>query len=88
MPHTRSAKKRLRQSIKRRAHNRAALKDLKSQLKVVQSTAGGVDKLRAEVQSAVKKLDKAAARRIVHPNLAARKKSQLYRLLQSKEKPQ
>jgi small subunit ribosomal protein S20 len=75
MPHTRSAKKRLRQSIKRRAHNRAALKDLKS-------------KLRAEVQSAVKKLDKAAARRIVHPNLAARKKSQLYRLLQSKEKPQ
>ncbi len=89
MPHTRSAKKRLRQSTKRQAHNRAVIRDLKNQLKTVQEAAKGGDaeKLAAEVRTAVGKLDKAAQRRIVHPNLAARKKSQLYRLLNKKQTP-
>ncbi len=86
MPHTRSAKKRWRQSIKRRSHNRAALRDIKTQLGTVQeaAAAGDKEKLSAEVRTAVMKIDKAAGRRVVHPNLAARKKSQLYRLLNKK----
>jgi len=85
MPHTRSAKKSLRKSEKRRLHNRAVKKEIKTQLKkVLATTAGAVDQLRAEVTLAIKKLDKAAAKRVVHPNLAARKKSQLARLLNSK----
>lgn len=86
MPHTRSAKKRMRQSEKRRLHNRATLKAIKTQIKKVRAVAAGTDvtALEAECRLAFKKLDKAAQRRVVHPNLAARQKSQLARLLHAK----
>jgi small subunit ribosomal protein S20 len=89
MPHTRSAKKNLRKSEKRRLHNRAIKKSLKTEIKKVLEIAksGTLDELRQECQVAVKKLDKAAAKRVVHPNLAARKKSQLARLINKKETP-
>ena len=87
MPHTRSAKKQLRKSIKRRLHNRTIIKAIKTQLKKVLATAadGTVEELRQQYNLAAKKLDKAAAKRVVHPNLAARKKSQLGKLLHQKE---
>ena len=87
MPHTKSAKKRLRQYEKRRLNNRAIKKDVKTQIKKVLAAAdeGPVDQLRKEYNLAAMKLDKAAAKRVVHPNLAARKKSQLARLLHGKE---
>jgi len=87
MPHTRSAKKQLRKNLKRRANNRATIKALKTQIKKVQATAetGTVEQLRTEYKLAAKKLDKAAAKKVVHANLAARKKSQLARLLHGKE---
>jgi small subunit ribosomal protein S20 len=87
MPHTSSAKKRLRQYEKRRTRNRAAKSAIKTQIKKFLTTSkeGSVDQLRTEYNLAAKKLDKAAARRVVHPNLAARKKSQLARLLHAKE---
>jgi small subunit ribosomal protein S20 len=88
MPHLKSAKKRLRQNLKRRDHNRAVKKTLKKQLKTVfevgTDKAGTIDKLKAEAAVAVKKLDKAAARGVIHPNLAARKKSQIARLINTK----
>lgn len=88
MPHTRSAKKSSRKIQKRRLHNRATKKAIKTQIKQVLEVAktGSVDDLKKEYSLAAKKLDKAASRRIVHPNLAARKKSQLARLLHGKEK--
>ncbi len=88
MPHTRSAKKHLRQTEKRRLKNRATKKAIKTQIKRLKDTiaAGPSDKIRAEYNLLAKKLDKAAARRIVHPNLAARNKSQMARLIQAKEK--
>jgi small subunit ribosomal protein S20 len=87
MPHTKSAKKSLRQNEKRRLRNRATKSAIKTQIKRVLAAAkeGNVDQLRQEYNLAAKKLDKAAARRVVHPNLAARKKSQLARLLHAKE---
>jgi small subunit ribosomal protein S20 len=87
MPHTRSAKKSLRKSLKRRLNNRAVKKAVKIQIKKVLTIAreGTPEQLREEFRLAAKKLDKAAARRIVHPNLAARKKSQLARLLHEKQ---
>jgi len=86
MPHTRGAKKRLRQNEKRRLKNRATKSAIKTQIKKVLAAAKGaeVDQLRQEFNLAAKKLDKAAAKRIIHPNLAARKKSQLARLVQQK----
>jgi small subunit ribosomal protein S20 len=87
MPHTRSAKKNLRKAEKRRMHNRAVKRDIKTQLKEFTQAAEGtaLDALRKEYNLAAKKLDKAAARRIIHRNLAARKKSQLARVLHQKE---
>lgn len=86
MPHTSSAKKRLRQNLKRRQHNRAIKKELKLQLRAVTKADKDVtlEQLREEYNKAAKKLDKAAAKRVIHPNLAARKKSQLARLLNQK----
>src|SRR5258708_5538399 len=87
MPHTNTAKKRLRQNAKRRLHNRAIKKALKLQIKTVLATAdknSSPDELRKEYNLAAKKLDKAAAKRVIHPNLAARKKSQLARLIHKK----
>ncbi len=86
MPHTRSAKKSHRKNRKRRLHNRAIKKAIKAQIKKALAACkdGTVDDLRAEYQLTAKKLDKAAAKRVIHPNLAARKKSQLARLLHQK----
>jgi small subunit ribosomal protein S20 len=87
MPHTRSAKKQLRKSLSRRLHNRSIKKAIKTQVKKVFETAekGSITDLKKEFITAVKKLDTAAAHRIVHPNLAARKKSQLAKLVHKKE---
>jgi small subunit ribosomal protein S20 len=86
MPHTKSAKKSIRQTEKRRLHNRAVKKAVKAQIKKVMAAAEGpIEQLRTEYNLAAKRLDKAAAKRVVHPNLAARKKSQLARLLHQKE---
>lgn len=82
MPHTRSAKKNQRKSEKRRLHNRAVKKTIKTHVKrFLAALDGPVEKLREEYNLAAKKLDKAAAKRVIHPNLAARKKSQLARKL-------
>jgi small subunit ribosomal protein S20 len=87
MPHTSSAKKRLRQTEKRRLRNRAVKRTVKTHVKRVAAAAEGgtVEQLREEYNLAAKKLDQAAAKRVIHPNLAARKKSQLAKLLRAKE---
>ena len=72
MPHTRSAEKNLRKTQKRRLHNRAVKKAVKTQIKTFQAALEGpIEELRTQFNLACKKLDKAAAKRVVHPNLAA-----------------
>jgi small subunit ribosomal protein S20 len=87
MPHSRSAKKQWRKSQARRLHNRSIKKAIKTHVKKVLEIAekGTLADLKKEFIAAVKKLDTAAAHRVVHPNLAARKKSQLAKLLHKKE---
>ena len=86
MPHTRSAKKNMRKSEKRRLRNRATKKGIKVQIKAfIAALDGPADELAKQYNLAAKKLDKAAAKRVIHPNLAARKKSQLARALHKKE---
>jgi small subunit ribosomal protein S20 len=85
MPHTRSAKKNLRKSEKRRLHNRSVKKDIKTQIKsFLSAVEGSLEQLKKEYDLTAKKLDKAAAKRIIHPNMAARKKSQLARKVHEK----
>ena len=89
MPHLKSAIKRMRQTAKRRDHNRAIKKAIKKQLKTVTAIANdkaaSADQLTKEVKVAVKALDKAASKRVIHANTAARKKSQLARLIASRK---
>lgn len=79
MPNTKSAKKRLRQSLERRTRNRAAKSVIKTQLRKVRELAvgGTAEAAKAEVPSTTKKLDQAAARGVIHRNTAARLKSRL-----------
>src|SRR5438093_2405633 len=87
MPHTRSAKKNLRKTEKRRLRNRATKKTIKTFVKRFESAIEGnepIEAVQTAYNEAAKKLDKAAARRVIHPNLAARKKSQLAQLLHQK----
>lgn len=79
MPNTKSAKKRLRQNIDRRTRNRATKATLKTLIKKVRAAIDEGNAAQAEEQYrvAVKRLDKAAAHRVIHRNAAARVKSRL-----------
>ena len=81
MPNSPSAAKRLRQSAKRRLHNRITKKVIKTSMKkAIQSASeNNMDKAVADFRAAVAKIDKGGARRVLHPNTAARRKSKLAR---------
>ncbi len=86
MPHTRSARKNLRKSEKRRIANRAAKKAIKKQIKVfLDAVEGPIEDLKKQYDLTAKRLDQAAAKRVIHPNMAARKKSQLARAVNEKQ---
>ena len=79
MPNTKSAEKRLRQNKKRRLHNKTIKSSLKTQLRKVREAVAGDDLNASEnaFQALVKNLDRAAAKKVIHPNAAARLKSRL-----------
>jgi len=79
MPNTPSAKKRMRQDEVRRVRNRSIKAGLRSQLRKVREaiTAKDAEKSQAEFRVLVKKLDRAASRKIIHANRAARTKSRI-----------
>lgn len=81
MPNTPSAIKRLKQSVKRRMHNRIAKKIIKTYMKrtLTSVAAKEFDKAEADFRTATAKIDKAGVRRVLHPNTAARRKSKLAR---------
>ena len=89
MPTTSSAKKRHRQSLERRAKNRATKSSLKTQIKKVREAAksGDAAKAEAEFRLVAKKLDRAGTKRVIHPNVASRTKSRLAHLLKVSKKP-
>ena len=79
MPNSRSAAKRLRQNKTRAQRNKSIKSAMKTQVKKVLTAAkaGDIEKAESEFRLAAKKLDRAGARRVIHPNKAARKKSRL-----------
>lgn len=83
MAHSLSAKKRIRQSIKRRARNRARKETIKIQIKEFTAALGGsdVNKAKEEFRKTVQRLDKVAAKHTIHKNAASRKRSRLARRL-------
>lgn len=82
MPVIKSAKKKLRQDrIREKANNKIRVL-LRTAIK--KATKRPLEK---NIQSAVKIIDKAAKKNIVHKNKAARLKSKLSKLTMSKSKP-
>ena len=79
MPNIKSAKKRLRQSLERREQNRSLKRAVRTQCRKVleAATAGNVEEAEKQLCAAAKKLDRAAAKRTIHRNAAARTKSRL-----------
>ena len=82
MPNIKSAKKRVIVSRTRAARNKSANSALKTAIKKAHAAveADAADK-EAVVRAAIKKVDQAEAKGLLHKNNAARKKSALAKLL-------
>jgi small subunit ribosomal protein S20 len=79
---TRSARKRIKQNERRRLRNRAIRSQVRSAVKdarAVEPTPGA--QARDTIREAIRTIDKAVSRGILHRNTAARKKSALARRL-------
>ena len=83
MAHSLSAKKRVRQSLKRRARNRARKDQIKMQVKNFLAAIAAHDAPRAQEQLGLvaSRLDKVAAKNTIHKNTAARQRSRLAKKL-------
>ncbi|MDX1524347.1 MAG: 30S ribosomal protein S20 [Anaerolineae bacterium] len=79
MANIKSAAKRARQNVKRREHNRYYRTTARTYVKRARAEveANELDEAESTIQSAIKALDKAAQKGIIHPNNAARRKSRL-----------
>jgi small subunit ribosomal protein S20 len=79
MPNTKSAVKAMRQSLRRKKYNLATKDKFKSAVKNVKKAILGGKKQEAlqALQLAMKALDKAAKKHVIHKNTAARRKSRL-----------
>ncbi len=82
MANTRSAMKRIKQNEKRRLRNRAVRSTIRSSMKSARTAAAEKSPQSKEiVLEAIRVLDRAVTRGIIHRNTAARKKSALARSL-------
>jgi small subunit ribosomal protein S20 len=80
---TRSARKRIKQNEKRRLRNRAIRSQVRSAVKDAREAETGKGaEAREAIREAIRTIDKAVSRGILHRNTAARKKSALARRLQ------
>ena len=81
MPNIKSAKKRVITSAKRAARNKAIKSELKTTIKKFDAAIAESDKAAVDTafREAVKMVDQAAAKGLLHKNTAARKKSALAR---------
>ena len=81
MANIKSQIKRNRQNVKRRLRNRAVRSELNTRTKAALTAAEHDDEQAASqaLSDAMKRIDKAAAKGVIHKNTAARRKSRLAR---------
>ena len=82
MANIKSQKKRILTNAKRAERNKAVRAEVKTRVKAAQ-TAVGTDDEAETMRLAVKRIDKAAQKGVMHKNAAARKKSRLMKHVQS-----
>ncbi|HSD32563.1 MAG TPA: 30S ribosomal protein S20 [Gemmatimonadales bacterium] len=83
MPRIKSAKKAMRQARRRTVGNRAQRSALRTALKRVR-TAGTKQEAASAYAAAVRLLDRAARKGLIHKNNAARNKSRLAKFVETK----
>ncbi len=76
MANIKSQKKRILTNAKRHERNKAVKAELKTRTKRATATIGS-DENDEAVREAIKRIDSAAAKGVIHKNAAARKKSRL-----------
>ena len=82
MANTKSAIKRIRQNERRRLRNRVARSRVRTAVKTARAAiAENRETARPSVSDAIRSLDRAVSKGIVHKNTAARKKSRLMKQL-------
>lgn len=80
MANTRSAKKRIKTNLKRRLRNRGVRSEIRSSVKTARAAVTDkTPQAKEAVLAAIRILDRAVSRGIIHRNTAARKKSALAR---------
>lgn len=79
MPNIKSAKKRVELTKAANARNKAAKSELKTMIKKFDAAVAGGDRAQADAafKTAVKSVDQAAKKGLLHKNTAARKKSSM-----------
>lgn len=79
MAHSLSAKKRIRQNLKRRALNRARKKQVRLSVRGLDDAlqSGDRDKAQAALKAAIRKIDQVASKGTLHANTASRRKARL-----------
>ncbi len=84
MANIQSAKKRIRQTEKRTAHNRSYISAARTYVKKTRQfiADGDLEKAEATANMAYKTLDKAARKNVIHPRNAARRKGRLMAALE------
>ncbi|HEX7243739.1 MAG TPA: 30S ribosomal protein S20 [Longimicrobiaceae bacterium] len=80
MPNVKSAEKRMRTSAVRAERNKARRTRLRNAIRKVRQ-ADSAEAAGTALKDAISLLDRAAAKRLIHPNKAARDKSRLTALL-------
>ncbi|HYB02262.1 MAG TPA: 30S ribosomal protein S20 [Ktedonobacteraceae bacterium] len=81
MPNNAAARKRMRQEQKRRLHNRSVKSLVKTQITKARNAIAFDENAELAVRAAVRELDRAAKKGVIHPNNAARRKSRLMKQL-------
>lgn len=91
MPHSNQAKKRLRQSEKREEQNRSMKSSMKTHIKKVVKAIneGDAEVAKKEMPTAMKRIDKAVKKNLIHKNEGSRRISRLSKKIDqiAKDKP-
>ena len=77
MPNIKSAKKRVKVIAEKTARNKASRSELRTEIKKANAAIESGENKDEALRAAVKKIDQAAAKGLLHKNTAARKKSAL-----------
>ena len=80
MANIKSQIKRIKQNEVRRERNRSVRSEIRTRTKnALNAIDGGAETSGELLQAAIRRIDKAAAKGVIHPNQAARRKSRLMR---------